>query len=458
MFELSNETKTMAVRGAMASASHILPFLSDKMLLSLARKQIECIDDEPGRIFMERLLVLLKNRLTQCSPNVQRGIMVSFLTNNFILGMARKRAFHERENLRPPDLFVISPSMRCNLGCYGCYAGMYQKTDDLLSFETIDRVFNEAKEIGIHFVVVSGGEPFFRKDLLDIFSTHNDIFFQVYTNGTLIDEQMAERLGELGNVLPCISVEGFEKETEERRGPGVFAKVTGAMDHLREAGVLFGFSATATRENNEFIVSDEFVDFYVDKGCFIGWYFNYMPIGREPNLELMPTPEQRDYRRRKLNEQREQKNIALSDFWNDGSLTGGCIAGGREYLHINSNGDVEPCVFTHFAADNIHDKSFAEVLKSDLFRAIQARQPYDENYLLPCMIIDNPSVLREVVKEGGARPTHPGAETIITDLAPDLDEYARRYKEIADKSWARERDRGSSRSRSERAFPMSSAG
>jgi len=458
MFQLSDEKKAMAVRGAMANASHILPFLSDKMLLSLARKLIEGIDYEPGRIFMERLLVLLKNRVPQCSPNVQKGIMVSFLTNNFLLGMARKRMFWEQEDLRPPDLFVISPSMRCNLGCYGCYAGMYQKKDDALSFETIDRVLNEAKEIGIHLVVVSGGEPFFREDLLDIFSTHNDVFFQVYTNGTLIDEQVAERLAELGNVLPCISVEGFEKETEERRGPGVFAKVTGAMDNLREAGVLFGFSATATRENNELIVSDEFVDFYVDKGCFIGWYFNYIPIGRKPALELMPTPEQRDYRRRKLNEQREKKNIALADFWNDGPLTGGCIAGGREYFHINSNGDVEPCVFTHFAVDNILDKSFSDVVKSDLFRAIRARQPYDENYLLPCMIIDNPSVLREVVNELGAKPTHSGAETIITELASDLDEYACRYKEIADRSWARECARGEAASDVDRTFPISSVG
>ena len=454
MLGLSDEAKALALCGAVGRASRIVPFLSDKRLISLARKQIDLIDYEQGKIFMERLLVLTKNGLSSCSPNARKGILVSFLANNFLLGLVRKREFRERENLRPPDLLVISPSMRCNLGCYGCYAGMYQRKDDVLSFGTIDRILNEAKEIGIHFIVISGGEPFFREDLLDIFDMHNDVFFQVYTNGTLIDGKMAERLAELGNVLPCISVEGFEKETEERRGKGVFARITGAMDNLREAGVLFGFSATATHQNNEFIVSDEFVDFYVEKGCFIGWYFNYIPIGRRPALDLMPTPEQRDYRRRKLNEQRIKKNIALADFWNDGALTGGCIAGGREYLHINANGDVEPCVFVHFAVDNILEKSLTEVLKSDFFRAIQERQPYSENHLLPCMIIDHPSVLRDVVSETGARPTHPDAETIITELSPDLDEYARRYGEIADRAWVQEY--GSSDS--SRTFPMSSVG
>jgi MoaA/NifB/PqqE/SkfB family radical SAM enzyme len=235
--------------------------------------------------------------------------------------------------------------------------------------------------------------------------------------------------------MPCISVEGFERETDERRGKGTFDRIMTAMDSLQREGVPFGFSATATRSNNEFVVSDQFIDFYAQKGCFLGWFFNYMPIGRCPELDLMPTPAQRNWRRERLNNIRDVKPILMSDFWNDGPLTGGCIAGGRSYFHINSNGDVEPCVFANFAVDNIKEKSLAEVLDSKLFWAIRRRQPYNDNLLRPCMIIDNPKILKEIVAESGAHPTHPGAETIITDLAEAIDHYADEYGKIVDPVW-----------------------
>jgi hypothetical protein len=127
--------------------------------------------------------------------------------------------------------------------------------------------------------------------------------------------------------------------------------------------------------------------------------------------------------------------MLLADFWNDGALTGGCIAGGRSYIHINSNGDVEPCVFAHFAIDNIADKSLLEILKSDFFKAIRSRIPYCENYLRPCIIIDHPALLREIVGRFGARPTHPGADALLDDLKDELDRYAAEYGEIADAEW-----------------------
>jgi hypothetical protein len=127
--------------------------------------------------------------------------------------------------------------------------------------------------------------------------------------------------------------------------------------------------------------------------------------------------------------------MLLADFWNDGPLTGGCIAGGRSYLHVNSSGDVEPCVFTHFAVDNIAQKSLCEALQSDFFKAIRSRIPYCENYLRPCMIIDHPAMLREIVGSFSARPTHPGADALLDDLKDELDRYAARYGEIADAEW-----------------------
>jgi len=418
------------VKGIMRAIPHI----SDERLLSFAREMIETIPYPDGREFVSRLLTLGRQALLNASPNCRDRGTENFFINQVIRGMKLRRDYEEKTGVWPPYVLVISPTMRCNLNCYGCYAGSYSKKDDL-PFEVFDRVLREAKEIGIFFITISGGEPFISEDVLAMFERHNDMFFQVYTNGTLIDEAMADRLCQLGNVMPCISVEGFEKETEERRGKGVYQKILRAMRALKEKGVIFGFSATATRQNNEFIVSDDFVKFYSDLGCFIGWYFQYIPIGREPNLDLVPTPQQRIYRLYRLRELRRKYPIVLADFWNDGPLIGGCIAGGRYYLHINNKGDVEPCVFAHFAVDNIKEKSLHDAIQSDFFKEIRARQPFNQNHLRPCMIIDNPHMLREIVAKCGARPTHPGADNIVTTIAPQIDENARKYGELADEEW-----------------------
>ncbi len=328
--------------------------------------------------------------------------------------------------------------MRCNLNCFGCYAGEYSKREELETWR-IEDLLKQAKDMGIYFITISGGEPFIRPDLLDIFAKFNDMYFQVYTNGTLIDKELARKLAEVGNVLPAISVEGWAKETEARRGPGAFQKILTAMENLRQEGVLFGFSATVTRQNNEQIVSEEFINFWAAQGCFIGWYFNYIPIGKKPSLELMPTPQQRIERLKKLAELRHRVPIVLADFWNDGPLVGGCIAGDR-YLHINSRGDVEPCVFVHFAVDNIKDKPLVEILNSQFFQAIRRRQPYSPNYYRPCMIIDHPHILRQVVGECQAHPTHIGADSLISDLFADLEQYARDYGRLADRLWQNERE------------------
>jgi len=280
--------------------------------------------------------------------------------------------------------------------------------------------------------------------LLDIFRKHSDMFFQTYTNGTLLTKDMAQKLAKLGNVAPAISVEGFEKETDARRGNGVFQRVMDAMDNLREAGVVFGYSVTPTRLNSELLVSDEFVDLMIQKGCVFGWYFQYVPIGRKPDVSLMATPEQRNYIRQRTKEIRNTKPIFIGDFWNDGPIVGGCLAGARHrgYFHINCKGDVEPCVFLQFSVDNIKDKKLLDVIQSPFFRAIQDAQPYCENknLLTPCALIDNPQVLRDVVKQHNARPSYNSSYEVISnpDVCNFLDAYSRDYKKITDPIWENE--------------------
>jgi len=373
-----------------------------------------------------------KRILTCTHPNVRKKIIENWIINGLLLGTNKRDEYKIKYGTHAPSLIVISPTMRCNLNCYGCYAGEYSQASPGLSFELVDRIVTEAKEMGIHFIVVSGGEAFIRKDLFGIYEKHNDVGFQVYTNGTLLDDETVQKLVELGNVMPCISVEGFEKETDERRGKGHFQRITASMERLKNAGVAWGFSATSTHYNTDVILSDDFIDTMIDKGAMLGWYFTYIPIGREPDTALMQTPEQRDHQRASVCEIRRTKPILIADFWNDGWLTNGCIAGGERYCHINANGDVEPCVFVHFAMDNIKDKSLAEALNSPLFRKIRDMRPFCTNSNRPCMLIDVPKVSRTVFNMPGVYTTHPGAETLYTDLAPALDKYSEEYAKLAD--------------------------
>ncbi len=390
-------------------------------------------------------LHLFKYILFNLNPNCRDKLAINLFINSLLIGAKTRERYKEIYGYPPPYLMVISPTMKCNLKCIGCYAGMYQQKEDL-DFETVDRILTEVKEkLGIYFVTISGGEPFVWPHLFDIFKKHNDVYFQVYTNGTLITEEIAKKLAEVGNAACAISVEGFEKETDQRRGKGVYNKVLKAMKNLKEAGVLFGFSATPTRYNTNIIVSDEFVDFYINKGCTFGWYFQYIPIGLKPDILLMATPEQRQYLRKRIKEMRKTKRIFFGDFWNDGPFVGGCMAGashhGRgSYFHINCNGDVEPCVFVHFAVDNIKNKSLIEALNSDFFKAIRNEQPYTENLLRPCMIIDNPNILRNVVKKCNAKPTHHGADSVINDtkIIKHLDEYSKKMAELTEPIWEKE--------------------
>jgi MoaA/NifB/PqqE/SkfB family radical SAM enzyme len=379
-------------------------------------------------------LAIARRVLTETHPYHRKKIISNFIINQLLVGTNRRKAFAEKSGFYPPDAMLISPTMRCNLHCYGCYSASYSTEEDL-PFGAIDRLVDECKEMGIHLVIMTGGEPFLRKDLFELFEKHEDTIFQIYTNGTLIDEKMIERFVALGNVVPAISLEGLKEETDNRRGRGQFDRITKVMDWLRIAGIFFAVSTTQTSQNTDVLTSDAFVDFLVEKGCILLWNFHYVPIGRNPNLSLMATPEQRNRMREQLSYFRATKPLLFVDFWNDGCLTQGCIAAGRKYFHVNARGDIEPCVFCHFASDNIKEKSLAEALNSPLFREIRSHQPYSENLFLPCLLMDHPEKGRKFALRHAKYFTHEGAECLFTDLAQAIDAYAKAYGEIAEAAW-----------------------
>ena len=387
-------------------------------------------DKHPSMEFPRRIL-------RELHPN-QRDKWISNLAVNHLLnGTNKRKEWADKNGFYPPSTVVISPTMRCNLNCYGCYAGDYKKSLEL-SLDEIDSILNQMKEMGVYFAVISGGEPFYMDGIFEIFKKHSDMAFLVFTHGGLIDERMVEKLIEVGNVMPSFSLEGYEKETDERRGPGHFNKVMHAMDLLKTNGLSFCGSFTHSRKNTDIINNGEYIDMLLSKGVFALWLFSYVPVGRKPDPELMPLPEQRDRLRRSVDEYRDTKGMLFIDFWNDGPIISGCIAGGRKYFHINANGDIEPCVFCHFAVDNIRKTSIRDALASPFFTKIRQKQSEHDNLLRPCMLIDHPEVGRELFASEGAYPTHDGADDIYKGLADKMDDYSEAYAEIADEVWETE--------------------
>jgi len=378
---------------------------------------------------------LLVATLNETHPKVRERLAVNFVLNCVLLGIPKQYELAEKLGYSVPWAILFDPTDRCNLRCKGCWAGEYAKRNDL-ELELLDRIVTEGEELHIFFYVVSGGEPLVRKsDIIQLAKRHPDSVFHIFTNGTLIDEQFARECVDAANLTFAISIEGFEKTNDLRRGKGTFAKIMRAADILREHGLIFGFSTTYHRHNTEEVTSDSFIDMLIDKGFRFGWFFTYVPVGADSDLDFMATPEQRGYVYKRINELRQSKPVFLADFWNDGETVNGCIAGGRRYFHINAAGDVEPCAFIHYSCCNVRNTSIREALGNPLFLAYQRRQPFNSNHLRPCPLLDNPRSLVECVKESQAGSTQV-LPVDVEELADSLDEYASKWANQAERLWA----------------------
>jgi MoaA/NifB/PqqE/SkfB family radical SAM enzyme len=363
--------------------------------------------------------------------------------------------FETQHGVKPPITLTISPGQACNLRCTGCYADS-GPTANKLDWAIFDRLVAEAKTLwGARLIVISGGEPLAYhsegKGVLDMAEKHPDCYFLMYTNGTLIDDKMAARLAHAGNLTPTISLEGWSERTDARRGPGVFRKAVEAMNRLRSAGVLFGISLTATRDNAEEILSDKFVDFcFEQQGALYGFIFHYMPIGRSFTLDLMPTPQQRLWMWRRSWEIIRERRVFLADFWNHGTLSQGCIAAGgfngNGYMYVDWNGAVSPCVFTPYSPVNINDvyaqgKTLNEVWADPFFAGIRGwQQSYRRakgNWLMPCPIRDHHADLRRLLAEHEPDPTDTNAHAALLDAgyAQGLATYDAAYQALSTPLW-----------------------
>ncbi|HJC54209.1 MAG TPA: radical SAM protein [Candidatus Gemmiger stercoravium] len=378
----------------------------------------------------------LMMRAYQLDPGVRRTFFQNFIINASLQGSATQDEISAKENCNVPWAILLDPTSACNMHCTGCWAAEYGNRLNL-SYEDLDSIVSQGKQLGTYMYIFTGGEPLVRKaDILKLCEAHPDCEFLCFTNGTLIDEAFCREMLRVKNFVPAISLEGFEEANDGRRGEGDYAKVMAAMKLLRENRLPFGVSTCYTSANCADVSSEAYFDDIIEAGAFFVWFFHYMPVGSGAVPALLPSPEQRTEMYRRIRAFRQSKPIFSIDFQNDAEYVGGCIAGGRRYLHINARGDVEPCVFIHYSNVNIHQSTLLDALKSPLFMAYHDGQPFNQNMLRPCPMLENPERLREMVRQTGARSTDYESPEDVEVLCDRTTPYAAAWQPTADRLWA----------------------
>ncbi len=374
-------------------------------------------------------------RVMNLNPAVRNDLIKTFLVEGNLIAWGKQEKAREKYQCNIPWAILLDPTSACNLHCTGCWAAEYGHKLNL-SFEDIDSIITQGKELGCHVYIYTGGEPLVRKhDLIRLCEKHPDCAFLCFTNSTLIDEAFCQEMLRVKNFVPAISAEGDEAATDGRRGSGVYQKVDAAMELLKSHGLPFGVSICYTSANASSVASDEYFDWLIDKGALFAWIFTYMPVGKDAPTSLMPTTEQRVKLYEFNRHVRETKPILTLDFQHDGEYVGGCIAGGRRYLHINANGDVEPCVFIHYSNANIHDMSLLDCLRSPIFMAYHDNQPFNDNFLRPCPMLENPDCIVELVETSGAHCTDLQSQESAEELADKCRPAAADWAPMAEAIW-----------------------
>lgn len=372
---------------------------------------------------------------TDIDDDIRKAFFENFIVNASFKWSDKNDELQEKYDCNIPWAILLDPTSACNLRCTGCWAAEYGNRLNL-TYEELDKIICQAKELGVHFFMMSGGEPLVRKnDIIRLCEAHPDCQFSAFTNGTLIDEEFADDILRVKNFIPAISVEGFEEDTDFRRGSGTFKRVERAMAILKEKKLPFGISCCYTSKNVGMIGGEEYFDQMINWGAKFCWFFTYMPVGKNAVPELMVSAEQRKFMYEQVRKFRSTKPLFTMDFWNDGEYPGGCVAGGKQYLHINANGDYEPCAFIHYSDSNIREKSLLEALQSPLFMAYREGQPWNENHLRPCPLLDNPEKLVDAVERAGALSTDLESPEDVRELASKCRDEAEKWATVANELW-----------------------
>ncbi len=306
---------------------------------------------------------------------------------------SKKRAAAEKEGVHIPPFLIASITSSCNLHCAGCYSRCNHATTDDAPLKQLSdgewgRIFDEADDLGVSFILLAGGEPLLRKGVIDAAGNRPGILFPVFTNGTFMGEEYLELFDRCRNIVPIMSIEGNREITDARRGEGVYDKLISNMSELNKRGLVFGTSITVTTDNYREVSSEKFVGMLSDKGCKAIIFVEFVPVTDE-SRELAPGDAEREYLRTEIERLRsEHSEMVFVSFPGDEKSSGGCIAAGRGFFHINSHGGAEPCPFSPYSDINVKDTSLREAMNSKLFRALQKKGILADDHEGGCVLYE----------------------------------------------------------------------
>ena len=303
----------------------------------------------------------------------------------------KRRAANEKDGLHVPSYLIASITSSCNLHCAGCYSRANNATVDCepsrqLTEEEWLRIFREASELGISFVLLAGGEPMLRYDVMESAGKMQDMLFPIFTNGTFMNDKIFDLLDSCRNLIPVISIEGDREVTDTRRGEGIYDLTVSKMDELHKRGIIYGVSVTVTTENIGEVFSDEFLDLMRSRGCKAVFFIEFVPVSDEAS-ELAPDDADRAFMDERLNLLRSEKeDMMYVAFPGDEKSSGGCLAAGRGFFHINSHGGAEPCPFSAYSDINVKDTSVREALQSNLFTKLREGDILSGEHIGGCVL------------------------------------------------------------------------
>ena len=347
--------------------------------------------------------ILVKGIIKTTIKNPKESLfMLKFAKSSKKASKIRKKYESEGEHI--PPFLIASITSSCNLHCAGCYSRSNHQTVDAKPVNQLKadewlKIFDEASKLGINFILLAGGEPLLRLDVIKAAGKVQDIMFPIFSNGTFLDDKYFEILGKYRNLVPIMSIEGNKEVTDKRRGNGVYDKLIHNMNELKDRGLIFGASVTVTKENINEVTSRPFLDELASRGCKAVIFVEYVPMTDEAD-ELVLDDEDRDHLMSELKNLRSTlQDMVYIAFPGDEKNFGGCVAAGRGFFHINSHGGAEPCTFSPFSDINIKDTSLLEALHSPLFRAIRDGSILHENHKGGCVLYEKRDMVEALLNQ-----------------------------------------------------------
>ena len=315
---------------------------------------------------------------------------------------SKRRVESERNGEHVPPFLIASITSKCNLHCAGCYSRCNHATVDsqpvaqLTSAEWL-RVFSEADDMGVSFILLAGGEPMLRRDIIEAAGERQNILFPIFTNGTFIDERYLALFDRCRNLIPIMSIEGNREATDARRGKGVYDRLIANMDAFQKRGLIFGASVTVTTENLKEVSSDSFIGSLSGRGCKVVIFVEYVPVTEE-SKKLAPGDSEREYLAGEIKRLREQyPEMLFISFPGDEKSSGGCLAAGRGFFHINSHGGAEPCPFSPYSDVNVRQLGVRGALESPLFMALRDKGLLDNSHVGGCVLYEQRDKVEQIV-------------------------------------------------------------